>query len=598
MSWNIFIISLCLLLLAFTLWKEITRKNKDSLYPRIVATVLAIVSLSLIELPVTVRRLQKSVDSSTAIFLTDGFKKDSIQNFVKGNPGVKIFTTDKNIRFANADFIADPGHLAESPYDISTLHLFGYGLLEHDLRRLNKMNVVFHGTPVANRITKIDWQHNITSGDKLLVQGKFKNTTKGAVKIVLSGFDTHLDSALLSSGQTSNFELSTIPKHVDKAVYAVTVLSDGDTVEVNPIPVSVRIPGSINVLVLASSPDFDNKFLKNWLAENEYGFAARTYISKNKYERQYVNVPSAALGRLSPSLLDKFDVVIADLAELSAMPSSDISTLRTYIESRGLGLIVKVTSVTRSGSFYLSSFPLIAAKDSIQHTLRLHARNLIFPSAIKIQQPVYILNRPTTDPILTDQHTRTLASSTQLGLGKVVVTTIPNSYAWWLGGNKDDYAAYWTTLLSTAAKKTVTDFSWERSPMFPRKDYEMNVRLQSVNDSLPRLQVSGEEIYPSQNPYLPYDWSGRYWPERAGWHALKNDDENAAWIYVYGDSDWQGIAATEKIRVTKNYAGANGGNSASKTTNIVPVEIPKFYFLILFIISAAFLWFEKKYRNG
>lgn len=596
MIWNILILSLCLMLLAFLLWKEIGRKNRLSLIARIIASVSAVAALALIALPVTVNRIHKNADSSSAIILTDGFHKDSIQSFARQNPGVKLFSVDKSI--TSADFVADLSLLWESPFSISTLHIFGNGLYGHDLERVKKMNLVFHPTPVTNRITSVDWQQTITSGQKLVVQGRFNNASERRVKIILNGFNTNLDSAELSPGQHSTFELATLPKHIDKAVYFLTVLSAGDTIESNPIPINVEIPKPINILLLAESPDFENKFLKNWLADKEYGFAARTYISKNKYERQYVNISSISLGRLTPTLLDKFDVVIADLTELHALPSSDLSNLRSSIEGKGLGLIVKATATRQSAGFYLSSFPLIETRDSIQHTVKLNGGNTPFPSPLKIQQPVYILNRAGTEPLLTDQHARTLASSKMLGLGKVIITTIPNSYAWWLSGNKEDFASYWTILLNKAAKKIVSDHAWEQSPGFPRKDFEMNLRLHNEGERIPELQVSSEALYPHQHPFLPYAWSGRYWPAKAGWRAIISDAEPASWIYIYGDADWPGIAAATKSIATKKYAGNNGNNHISKKNESVPVEIPKIYFMILFMISTAFLWIEKKYRNG
>lgn len=598
MNWSILVLLLCFILLAFLLWKEITRRNKLSFVARILATVIAVASIGLMTLPVKVKRIFENTDSSAAIVVTDGYHKDSIQDFVRQNPGIKLFTADKKIASANINFIADLNLLAEPPFQYATLHVFGYGLAEHELKHIREKRIIFHATPVNNRITYVDWQQHIISGERLIVHGSYNNVSQRPVKIMLHAFNTTLDSALLPPKQTSNFELTAVPKHIDKAVYAISVLSAGDTLESNPVPVLVKEARPLNVLLLAASPDFDNKFLKNWLTQNEYGFAARTYISKNKYERQYVNITTVSLARLTPSLLEKFDVVVADLAELSFLPSSDVSTLRTNIENRGLGLIVKATASRRSPGFFLNSFPLIESRDSIQHTVKLRGRGVSISTPLKIQAPVYITGRPGTEPLITDQHARTLSSSRMLGLGKIIVTTVPNSYAWWLAGKTDDYASYWTLLLNKAAKKNVTSEAWEQNTFFPRKDMELQVGLQTAADTIPNLQVSMEAIHPRQHSFLPYEWSGKYWPMKSGWSMLRSSGQSPAWTYVYGEDEWRGILSAEKTISTNEFAALNRTVTNGKLNTIVHIEIPKIYFFLLFLISTSFLWFEKKYRNG
>jgi hypothetical protein len=42
--------------------------------------------------------------------------------------------------------------------------------------------------------------------------------------------------------------------------------------------------------MLSASPDFESKFLKNWLSENGYAVALRSAISKDKFNSEYINI--------------------------------------------------------------------------------------------------------------------------------------------------------------------------------------------------------------------------------------------------------------------------------------------------------------------
>ena len=599
MAWNVLVISLSFLLLVFLLWKELKRTNRFSLAARLIATSISVLSMTCIALPLTVTRRLSSAGINSAVLLTDGYFKDSLQKFLQANPGKKIFTLDKNIKTYNATYIPDLSLLSEDSSNISSIHVFGYGLNKYDLDLLNDLPVTFHPAAIQNRITSIDWNTKLTSGDKLVVQGSFNNITSDPVKIILNGFDTNLDSVMLPANRSSNFELSAFPRHIDKAVYSIITLKAGDTLEKNPLPVEVEVAKTLSILVLASSPDFENKFLKNWLTENEYRFAVRTSISKNKYDKQYLNTGFLSLDRISLSLLDKFDIVIADLSELNNLPSADISNLRSQIENKGMGLVVKAGNAQRTSGFYLSSFPLTETRDSVYNSVKLDGGSISFSKPLRIEQPVYIKNMPGTESLIRDQQARILVSNKMVGFGKIVVTTVPNAYAWWLNGNKEDYATYWSTLLKKAARKSASDHSWETQSGLARVNHKIDLSLQTASGGAQGLQFGSEMMYPHQNYLLPYEWRSTHWPKRSGWQMLTSADTSASWTYVYNNEEWSGLLASEKYAVTKKYERSISLQIADDiSVKQIRVQIPKEYFAILFILSVTFLWIEKKYRNG
>lgn len=598
MYWNIIIISLCTLLLLFLLWKETRRPNRSALTARLISTVIAVISLACIALPVSISRPRAINENSIAIILTEGYRVDSAAKIIKAHKDPKIFTVNKNIKSFDARYVADIASFLQDSLKNDAVHIFGYGLEDEDLHFITNKGLTFHPTTVDNLITSISWTQTLRSGEEFRVQGRFQNSKRGDAKIVLRGFDTNHDSVIIKAGQTASFALTTVPKHIDKAVYTLSVLSAGDTLESNPLPIEVIMPETLSILVLAASPDFENKFLKNWLSQNEYSFAVRTSISKNKYDKQYINIASMGLDRITSSLLEKFDIVIADLSELKSLSSSDLGTLRSHVENKGLGLVVRAGNAEVSSAFYLQPFPLLASRDSTRHTLKLRLGATDILSPLKIEQPLYIRNVAGTQSLIKDNQQRTVVSRKMLGEGNIILTTIPNTYSWWLAGNDSDYTSYWTFLLQKAARKAEVSHFWKMNVDLPRVNKEIQLRFQSGNTLIPQIHTGRDMLYPAQDHLLRYEWKARYWPVKTGWQTLMyNDSATSSW-YIQDAKHWQGIQATQRIYWTRKYAGENFKGTSSILNSLDIVPIPKIYFFLLFVLFSGLLWFEKKYRSG
>ena len=597
MYWNTIVIILSLMLLLFLLWKETSRQNKAWLTARIIASAIAVLSLAFIALPLKIKK-QSSYSNAITILLTEGFSADSLSPVLKANPDVKIYTTDKAITAFNAAYLPGLNDLMEKTTGTDEVHIFGYGMEEDELALLKMNPVVFHPAVIENTITDISWTQKIRSGEKLLIQGRFDNTASNPVKIVLSGFNTSLDSVILKPKQNSPFQLSTIPRHIEKAVYSITVLSAKDSLEKNPVPIEVISIKPLSILLLASSPDFENKFLKNWLAQNEYKFAVRTSISKSKYEKQFVNMPPLSLERVTGTLLEKFDLVIADADVLAALPATDIAAIRNHVESKGMGLIVKAGNAEKK-SLYSVSFPLVESRDSIRHSIKLSFGDSSHStSPLLIEQPLFIRHFPGTQSLFTDQQKRIVTNSKMIGSGKVIFTTIPNTFSWQLSGNSNDYTGYWSLLLTKAAKKIRLPETWNIKPALPKKNHEVELTLQSSGETIPQLQIGIDMVYPQQVLLLPFEWKASWWPVKTGWEPLIGN-LGKDFLYVYDDNDWKGINRLQKLNATKKYA-AQFHTGIKDHIKVAASEtgIPKFYFFLIFIAFSGFLWFEKKYRNG
>lgn len=601
-EWKYVIIAMSFLLLCFLIWNEVTRTNKLRLIWRIIASVLAVVSLACIALRVTITIKENVTASKEAILLTDGFNKDSIKSFLTNtSKRYQVYTTDPGVLQAaqslEPKLIPAIEILSQASEKLSTIHVFGYGLKDDELQKFGKINVAFHPAEVPAGITSISWQRKLNSGDHLLVHGSFNNNFSKEVKLVLRGLQTNLDSVVVPPNTMRNFQLSTIPKHLDRAVYSVLAINKTDTIETEDIPVEVIQPRHIQILMLAASPGFENKFLKNRLSQNGYAVAIRNRISKDKFQKEYVNVSAISLDRITAPVLKKFDVLIADADELSSISKSELQIIQSAVQNKGLGLIVKADSSISSASFYSKNFSLLRGKENPGKSTSLFLKNTN-DNVLKlsIEHPFYIRPYPGTQSLICDDKYSVFVNSTIYGNGKIIITTLVNTYTLLLSGDYKNYDEVWSLLLNKAAKKFPSKQTVVVSPALPRLNEPVSVSIQNTDNKLEPRQVGNDNVYLQQNKLLPFIQTGIYWPKQTGWIPQVDMEGKINWLYVYKNNDWSTINALNKLKATKIYA--SGNFRAESKNNLVkkytPLSVAKIYFFIIFILSSGFLWLEKK----
>lgn len=596
------IIGLSLLLLLFLLWKETSRKNKARLLWRLVATMFAIASLACMALPVSYCVKEKiDTNNQFAVLLTEGADGDSLNKFFSiSNNAIPVLTTGENLKASkkyNAVYVADVCLLSQQYKDIHTFHVFGYGLQKEQLDSLKDAHLIFHPATLSAGITSIHWPQVIKTGQKLFIQGSFNNPSAYKAKMVLRSFNTTLDSVSIAFGKNEKFQLTTIPKQAGRAVYSIAVIINKDTVEKESAPIQVEKGASLKVLILASSPGFENRFLKNYLSQNGSEVVVRTAISKNKYDKEYLNTAQVNADRITAALLDKFDITIADATELAAISKAELAAIQTQVAQKSMGLIIKADSLVSNSPFYAGRFPLtfLAGNTKQQVVVNLSDSTGNLP-ALPIENLLFIRHRGSTQPLVSDKQNRIFVNNALYGTGKIIVTTLTNTYNWALSGNQNEYDKFWTTLLNKAAAKPATDEAWFISPSPARINEAVQLQVETNNAGVPKGLVAESDVYLKSNDDLPYQWTGTFYPAKEGWQPGIGLNGKAFYWYAYNKNDWKNIDALKKIKATEQYVAENlhASKKESKAAKPVEREIPKLLFFFLFLLSAGFLWFEDK----
>ncbi|MEO8172228.1 MAG: hypothetical protein ABI581_04060 [Sediminibacterium sp.] len=580
-TWNLIVIVAGVVLLIFVCRKEFVRANKARLWWRILASLLSVVCLICMGLPITFN--STAISGSSAIIITDGTDEDSLQQFRKDQK--------QKIVLYHVDDLFSTEHPV---YD--SLHVFGYGLSDDELKMLNGAKLIFHPAKISSGVTAVDWNRKVEKGKELLIQGTYKNQTASPVTLLLNGFNTILDSFTVNAREERSFRLHTVPKQNGKAIYSLSAHQQKDTLENDPIPIEVFTPVPIKVLMLSASPDFENRFLKDWLSQNGYTVLSKTTISTNKFDKTILNAGSLSLDHVTTGLLDSVDVVISDETSLLTLSKPEQENIYSQVSRKGMGMIIRADTMHLSKAWFAGSFQLYTGQGKQPSHVSIHTINDEISNAVlAADQPLFIHFRNGMQPLALDSAKNIMSGVIAEGAGKIALTTLTNTYSWMLAGNTANYYSFWSGLLQKTARKKVSGIWIESTTSLPVEQQSVPFQLITNGNSFPFVEIDGKRIALAQNENLGEQWHSSYWPVKPGWQSVSIGGMNNNW-YVFDKHDWKYVTAQKKISATGYYTQNinNGLKNEGIANKALPVPVPMVYFFLPFIICCGFLWMERK----
>ncbi|ARS38860.1 hypothetical protein CA265_03860 [Sphingobacteriaceae bacterium GW460-11-11-14-LB5] len=579
-----------LILLAFLLYKEVRRTNRARLVWRIIASIIAVSCFVLLIVPIKYEtHLPQNTDE--IILLTEGANPASIGSL----KGKKYALYSPDLKNTKAIIIPDLSYFLKSNPNIRKLNIYGYGLNAAELELLEGYQITFHPTANPRGIIAANWPAQLKTTELLQVQGTYQNSGDETIKLLLKGLGKTVDSISIEAKANKTFSFKTFPKQTGKAVYELISLNKKDTLAKEPVPVQLGDQEPMKVLILASFPDFEYKFLKNWLYENQYPLAFRSQISKNKYAFDFLNIDSVNLNRINASSLKKFDMMIIDEEELAAISPSERFSI-DFAVNNGMGLLIRVTNLkattTLSGRFSRFESPVLKGKPL---NLTLVEAHLKF-NPLPLEQTLFLKANQSDQPLIVDANGKTVVNSNISGSGKVLVSTLSATYNWLLSGQKTDYASYWSKLLANAARKRNDIQSVSFIPQFPVIHQKTKIIADlAASNKVPVLKIDNISLSPRQNMALPFQWDALYWPQNSGWTNLEIN-QTIEPVYIYKKTDWKAHKNQQKLDETRQFIKNQNTTEANNklTDTILEKEISLWWFFTGFVLAAAFLWYEAR----
>jgi hypothetical protein len=588
---NYLMIVAVICLLGFLLYKEIKRANRDRLFFRIAAVSIALSGLLFLIVPLTYK-IRKNTAKNELQLLTEGATQPLTPEH--------YFTNDSSVlrRYGikQVSYLPDLSYYLRAHPEINQLKVYGYGLSATDLGQLKNYQYDFYPAASQAGVTSITWPAQLTEHDALTLQGTYNNTTGTPVKLLLEGLGTRLDSVVIKAEGKIPFTLQTQPKQLGKAVYHLRVIKAGDTLEKEEISFQVKAMEKTKILVLSSFPDFEYKFLKNWLFENHYQVIFRTRVSKDKFSEDQLNMQAVNSTVLTPSLLQQFDLVIADDEELASLNPAATAGLRAAV-GNGLGLLIRLNAL-KSLSSLAKAFKTYAPTDSSAHSFSPVLAEGGKPlKPLLITQALYIQEGQNAEAVVKSPSGKTVSSTLAYGNGKITATALAATYNWMLTSRKTDYAQFWSHLIRKTVRKHELSDQLATLPDLPIAREELTLLFETDrNDSIPLLKINQTKVSPLQHNLLPFSWKATYWPAKAGWNKVQSAAGAQTEFYVFPKGAWKAVH-TEQRLVQNLLQPKNLFTDTVKPeleTETQEKEVSEWWFCLLFLLAAAYLWFETK----
>ncbi|RPD46214.1 hypothetical protein DNI29_14510 [Hymenobacter sediminis] len=585
-----YFLAFCLLLavvLTVAAWRRPDHRRR---LLRLGAGWAAVVGLWLAAFPPV--RTQEQPAIQTAVLLTDGYSPDTLRQLLRQSaPGTPVW------RYAasapDTQTVSNLPALRQRLPLLRTLHVVGQGLPPTDAAALCGLRVLAHSTLPRAGFRSAAWPRQPELGQPWAVEGAFGgNQTPAWVSLRAAGASR--DSVRVPAGG-GPFRLQFSPKAEGRAVYTLVARSAEQVLTQEPVPLEVRPTRPVRVLLLAAAPSFEMRFLKNFLASHQHAVATRTGISRGLTQTEFLNVPTPPdLSKLTPALLTRFELVVADAGSLAALTGSEAGALTQAVRAGNCGVLLLADAPTLPRSLPgAGSFQLVARPAAATTPQLLSWPNA--PSRLTAQLPATL--RPTAEmrPVVLAANQQPAVATRRIGLGQVAVTTLTETFPWVLQGQAAAYAAYWSHLLTELVPALNASPSIQLKTAWPRPNTPVMVQVTGASATKLSLRegTAAVQVALRQDALVPEWATAPYWPTTSGWHEAQAGAARQ-WFYVFKNTEWRGPAQQEWLQTATTLASDAKLAPEATATFTTQTAWQRWWGFLVFILGAGLLWLEEK----
>ena len=551
-------------------YKEYGNTRKSVFYLRVSIGLIAIFSLLAIALRPA---YPNKKNSNKAIVITGGADKTQLDSLKKIYP--KITTVD----YKSGDFIKPKLE------GTAKVFLLGYGIEEYDLFQFENKDVVYLPSKLPPGIDKIKYSKTVFQGENVNIRAHFYKSKPGN-KVYLEDFGGNkLDSAVIRDGE---FKLNAVTKLTGEFVYQLTVIdSIGEQVIQEPLPVKINAPKKLRILILNNFPNFETRYLKNFLAEEGHQITLRTQLTSNRFKYEYLNTKTQVFSGITEDSLKDFDVLVLDTPGFSQLSVNEKQILESAVKKDGLGIYVQQVE----DNFKEKTFVNFVTQFDGLPEMKWHNE-----SQIELYKYPYIFQKTANTYSLLEIEDN-LAVYQYLGRGKVGSSVFKNTYQLLLKGNKPVYREIWTDIFKEIAKPSWESVNWQLVTDIGLVNVPVDIRIKTAL-ARPALTDNLEHhIALLQHADISDEYVARIYPEKEGWNHLKLSADDSILdfkFYVFKDDDWSTKRRSNLLKNSQSYFN-NVAEAQEKELLLKPINVYWFYFI--FIGCVSFLWLHPKLKK-
>lgn len=608
------LIAVVVLLFAGLTWLTFQRANRKRRAQRLAANFIAV--LSLLAIALQPQWLSRS-HPSTAVLITPGANLSDWQNLPDSIKALPLaFSLDETQKWKSIDSkiqaVPDAAYLKRHYPEIEKLHVVGHGLDEYDWEELDSVQIEPHWTPLPLGIKHAQWPRQLVLGQALQIQGVIAGLDDEKNLLYLSDPGGEVDSVrIMSQEGEAAFELKALPRETGKYLYTISLKAKNrKTRFAEKLDAVVMEPQPLKILILENQVSFETKYLKIFLSKHRGALAIRSKISRERYRFEYFNQPKIALTKITANLLRGFEVAIIDSRTLHGLSEAERRALRAAVEQEGLGVLIMPDGSALednrrafSNREFFLDFRFERFADLDERLVKPNWPGLTAGATTPIPaEPFVIKDALGMKPLIKDKMERTLAAAFQRGRGQVGLSLVRDTYRWILEGNARYHAAYWSYLLSELTQKIQQRDRWSLSSAKPAV-VDQPVQLTLATTTAYPVGIIAAEANNSDSLFLQQDlidsqrWFGTFWPRQPGWHQVSRAGGEPHWFYVNEKESWQTWQAAQRVAATQRrvWQNANLKSKVERRVHDHVEALPSIWFFLLFLLSCAYLWVERKW---
>ena len=462
----------------------LVQPDKKRLFVRIVLSVLAWLALAGVALRPFYYETEGTMD---AVLLTDQYNPEAIEKLRFNKNTHQVFSLLPKPDRSDVLQVADIEALYEAYPQIDSLHILGNGLPEHMINQLEGRKFAFHLNDVPEGIIKFTYPKTVREASSIPIAGIYNH--KDTSEVVLELKSPYGYTTLLKTNKPGQhiFKTQITAKQSGRYLFNLIKNAQPDDVQQDhQFPLIILPKKRYSALIINHVPNFEFKYLKNWLADQGYEVSVRTAISKYRYKTEFLNRPAVNLDQLKASVLNRFDVLILSGNTLLNLKPAERSAIQTAVK-KGLGLCLSandelINSNFKERSFFLP-FTLQASNDAITLPAKWKGLEEVFelPASgfeIKDQYGVF--------PLLTDLKNENRVAFTRQSLGRMALNLIQQTYLLSLQGKEEAYSAIWSEVLENVIRQDFVRNDWTvQNELVSHPHQQLNIELLS-DENLPK----------------------------------------------------------------------------------------------------------------
>ncbi|MEO1653642.1 MAG: hypothetical protein AAFU64_08860, partial [Bacteroidota bacterium] len=480
--------------------------------------------------------------------------------------------------------------------------LLGDGLASSDLEYLADFQTLFLPSPLEAGIIELGLPQEVYEDESFSIRGLIHTPHQEISRVVLEDPGGGIDSLDLDSQKrVQPFHLRGNSRESGQIRFKL-ILKDSleQIIGEESLGLWVQAKASLEIRILNSFPNFESKYLKNWLGQEGHQVAIRSQISKNRYKDEYLNQAQTNLS-LSEASLKNLDLLILDVKWLGNLSNLQWANIQKTVKERGMGLLIQGgESLLQSGLPRMAqTFPLAPAlRKNTLLTSRLSGKTQkarVEVLALRFRQEDQLF------PLIRGEQEEVLGAAQVLGLGQVALHLIPETYSLLLEDKDLLYAEYWSGIIQKLARKKLSNHQIRPLKALPRAKEALEISLTSP-EALPELAINGpEESYQlplRRDVFLKQTWTGKFWPQASGWYQAEVPEDSLSGIpfMVYPDSSWRVMKSYQLQKATQAALRSEREkvNEKKEKRMYQYQPIPLWIFYGLALLSLGFLWLEEK----